>query len=292
VTAVLGGLGAAVIWAVGTVFASRAARLLGPGLTLAWVMLIGLIALSLALPFSGSAQISLTTGLWLSLGGAGNVAGLLLLYRALRIGQLGVVMPIVSTEGGIAALISILAGQEVGLARGLALGVTVVGVILTARGRSAEPEPAAAALEPSVSPPGTGDRSAALWAVAGALSFGVSLFGTGRAGGVLPTTWAVMPPRVVGVLVVTLPLALRRQLRIPRAAVRLVLIAGVCEVAGFFSYAAGARHGIAVAAVLATLTGAIGAGFGRLLFGERLRAVQVLGVATIFVGVAAVSALG
>lgn len=295
-TAVLGGLGAALIWSIGTAFASRAARTMGSMLTLAWVMLIGLVALALVLPFSGSAHISAESAIWLVLGGAGNVAGLLLLYRSLRIGQMGVVMPIVSTEGGIAALIAILAGQSVSGVRGAALVIIVIGVVMTAIARRpADPEPTVAAVagptESVPTPRGHGDRRAAAWAGLAALSFGISLFGTGRASGVLPTAWAVMPPRVIGVLAVTLPLLVRRELRIPAGTVHLLLVAGICEVAGFFSYAVGAEHGIAVAAVLATLTGAFGAAFGRLLFGERLRATQVAGVVTIFVGVATISAL-
>lgn len=88
--AVLGGLGAALIWSVGMAFASRAARALGPTLTLAWVMLIGLLALALVLPWTGGAHLSAAAIVWLALGGAGNVAGLLILYHALRIGQMGV----------------------------------------------------------------------------------------------------------------------------------------------------------------------------------------------------------
>jgi drug/metabolite transporter (DMT)-like permease len=315
--AVLGGLGAALIWSVGVVFTSRVSRTVGPMLTLAWVMLIGLVVLSATLPFSGSAHISARSALWLVLGGAGNVVGLLILYHALRIGQMGVIMPIVSTEGGIAAVLAIVAGQPVGALRGVALTVTVVGVMLTGLGRrpaeleaaAAAPDAAAGALmpreeEPSgwrqrvvtaegVIPPPRGhrDRRAAAWAVLGALSFGVSLWGTGRAGAVLPAAWAIMPPRVIGVLAVTLPLAARRQLNIPRSTVPLLLAAGVLEVAGFFSYALGAKHGIAVAAVMATLTGAFGALIGRLLYGERLRTVQLVGVVLIMAGVATVSAL-
>ena len=52
--AVLGGLGAAIIWAAGSVGASHAARGLGPMLTLAWVMLIGLV-------FTGAAPAVLGT---------------------------------------------------------------------------------------------------------------------------------------------------------------------------------------------------------------------------------------
>ncbi|HLY48727.1 MAG TPA: EamA family transporter, partial [Solirubrobacteraceae bacterium] len=119
--AVLGGLGAAVIWSIGNIFASQAARILGPPRTLAWVMLVGLLLLAIPLLLSPAPHISSKAALWLALGGAGNVAGLLLLYRALRGGRLGVVIPIVATEGGLAALIAVLAGQAIGAIRGVAL---------------------------------------------------------------------------------------------------------------------------------------------------------------------------
>jgi drug/metabolite transporter (DMT)-like permease len=300
-TAVLGGLGAALIWSVGTAYASRAARMLGPILTLAWVMLIGLVALAAVLPWSGSAHLTTTSIVWLVLGGAGNVGGLIIMYHALRIGQMGVVMPIVCTEGGIAAVISIIAGQPVSAIGATALAVTMLGVMLTAIARRPADErpdedgqpPSEATRHPAAvhTPRGHRDRRAAAWSAAAALSMGISLFGTGRAGSLLPTAWAVMPPRVIGVAAITIPLALRRGLRWVPEAARLLLVAGICEVAGFFAYATGARHGIAIAAVLATLTGAIGAGFGRLLFGERLAPTQVAGVVIIFAGVATLAAI-
>jgi drug/metabolite transporter (DMT)-like permease len=296
--AVIGGLGAAVIWAIGSLGASRAARGLGPALTLAWVMLIGLGVTALTLPFSGSAPLSASAVVWLVLGGIGNVGGLLLMYRALRVGQMGVVMPIVTTEGGIAAVIAIAAGQSVGALRGAALAATVVGVVMTAIAGPRDRAPVAPAPAPNGpgplavgNPTGHGDRRAAAFAVAGAVSFGVGLYATGRAGSLVPAAWAVLPPRVVGVLAVTLPLALSRRLGGVRNCAPWLLLSGTCEVGGFFAYTLGARHGIAVAAVLATLTGAFGAAIGRVLFAERLHATQLVGVAVIFAGVATLTAL-
>ena len=49
---------------------------------------------------------------WLAVAGAGNVAGLALLYTALRTGEVGVVASIASTEGAIAALIAIATGER------------------------------------------------------------------------------------------------------------------------------------------------------------------------------------
>ncbi|HLH64792.1 MAG TPA: EamA family transporter [Solirubrobacteraceae bacterium] len=305
--AILGGFGAALIWSVGAIFASRAAQKLGPRLTLAWVMGLGLVMMGAILPFSSHARLSSAAVIWLVVGGAGNVGGLLLMYRALRVGQMGVVMPVVSTEGGIAALIAIITGQAVGVLRGAALAVTVLGVMLTAFARSPvredEPAPSPSVLEPAMAgaleppkvsvnlphPRGHEDRVGAAWACLGALVFGVGLFGTGRAGSLVPAGWAILPPRVVGVVVVTLPMALRGQLRVPTGMIGAVTLSSACEIGGFYAYAVGARHGIAVAAVLSTLTGAIAAGFGRVLFGERLRFTQLVGIATIFVGVATLS---
>jgi drug/metabolite transporter (DMT)-like permease len=277
--AVAGGLGAALIWAVGAVFASRAARDIGSVLTLAWVMLTGLLVLGCVLPWSGVPHLSALAVLWLVLGGAGNMVGLLLLYRALRIGQLGVVTPIVSAEGGVAALLAIAAGQPISGLRGLALTMVLTGVVMTARTRRGE------------APLTQGDRGAPRWAVAAALSMGVSLFATGRAGGLLPAAWAVLPPRLMTVAAVAVPLGLTGRLRLPPGRLPTLAIAGLCEVGGFLAYALGARDGIAIAAVLASLAGAFAAGLGRLLFGERLGRTQIFGVATIVVGVSLLSAL-
>ena len=89
---------------------------------------------------------------------------------------------------------------------------------------------------------------------------------------------------------VALPLIARRNLMLTRRAVPLVLASGVCEVAGFASYAAGSRHGIAVSAVLASQFAALSAIGGYFLFRERLTRLQLAGVGAIVVGVAVLSA--
>jgi drug/metabolite transporter (DMT)-like permease len=65
----------------------------------------------------------------------------------------------------------------------------------------------------------------------------------------------------------------------------------VFEVAGFALFAFGARHGIAVAAVLSSQFAAIAAIAAYLLFRERLTPVQVAGVAVIVVGVGILSGI-
>jgi drug/metabolite transporter (DMT)-like permease len=70
-----------------------------------------------------------------------------------------------------------------------------------------------------------------------------------------------------------------------------VITAGLCEVGGFASYAVGARHGIAISAVLASQFAALAALAAYLLFRERITRLQLAGVVTIALGVAVLTAL-
>ena len=63
-----------------------------------------------------------------------------------------------------------------------------------------------------------------------------------------------------------------------RPALPLVVIAGIAEVVGFALFAGGSRHGVAVAAVLASQFAAIAAVAAYFLFRERLTRVQLVGV--------------
>jgi drug/metabolite transporter (DMT)-like permease len=279
--AILGGLGAAAVWATALLCSSRSTRMIGPGPVLSWVMLTGLL---IVVPWAASTRPPDALGAgssgWLAVAGLGNVLGLLLVYSALRTGKVGIVAPIVSTEGAIAAVIAVLAGEQIADGAGVALGVIVVGIVLAAVARD----------------PDTGAVPARTWlvalcAVAAAFAFGVSLYATARVSADLSVAWAVLPARVAGVVIVALPLALTSRLRLTRQALPLVLVAGVAEVAGFALFAVGSRHGIGVTAVLASQFAAIAGVAAYFLFRERLTLVQVAGVATIVVGVSVLAGL-
>jgi len=276
--AVLGGLGAALAFSVTTLLYARAARLLNPMVVTAWVMLFGLVVAGpLALARGIPAGLHGAALGWLGVAGVGNVTGLVLTNAALRTGKVGVVGPIVSTEGAIAAVIAIVAGEHLSASSAVLLVVIAVGIV--AAGITRNGTVATASAKPAV------------LAIVAACCFGASLYATARAGALLPVFWAVLPARVVGVAALTTPLALSGRLRLTRAAAPIVVVAGLAEVVGFVSYTLGARHGVAVAAVIASQFGAISALIAFLLFGERLRRVQVVGVALIAVGVATLSAL-
>ncbi len=278
--AVLGGLGAAFSWAITTLTATRASRLVGSRTTLAWVMLTGFVVVApVALAEGRPAGLDGTSLVWLAVAGTGNVAGLLCVYTGVRLGRVGVVAPISSTEGAVAAVIAVVAGERLGVWTGVALGGIVLGIVLAARPPAEHDEG------------GGHDSRAALLGLAAAGAFGASLYATGRASLELPIAWAVLPPRLLGVAVVTVPLAVLGRLRLTRAAAPMVVASGLAEVTGFVSYSIGARHGIAVSAVLASQFAAIAALGAAVLFRERLGRAGVAGVIVIAAGVAAVSAL-
>jgi drug/metabolite transporter (DMT)-like permease len=278
---ILGGLGAAVMWATTTLCSSRASRLIGPGSVLAWVMLIGLLVVGPAAAMKGApGTLDASTAVLLLVAGLGNVVGLLLEYAALRVGKVAIVAPILSTEGAAAAVIAVAAGERIRPGEGAVLVVIAAGVVLAGAARR-EPTTSAQRHE----------ARATLFAIAAAAAFGTSLYATAQVGTELPIAWAVLPARLVGVVAVALPLALTSRLRLTRRAVPLVVASGLAEVLGFASFVVGARHSLAVSAVIASQFAGITAILAFLLFRERLVPVQMAGIAVIAGGVAVLSAL-
>ena len=281
VLAVLGGVGAALAWAVSTLCASRSSRMISPTSVVSWVMIVGLLITAPIAAANGIPKhLGSDSAIWLLAGGGGNVLGLMLAYRALRIGKVAVVSPITSTEGAIAALIAVVAGESLSLDVALTLVVIVFGV-----GVAAVPPPSLEQHDRSAHP------RAVAYAIAAACSFGLSLYGTGRAGAVFPSAWVVLCARVIGALVIAAPLALRGRLELIRRAAPLVLVSGIAEVVGFFSYTDGSRHGIAIASVLSSQFAALAALGAFMLFKERLSRLQLLGVVVVICGVGVLSAL-
>jgi drug/metabolite transporter (DMT)-like permease len=278
--AVLGGLGAAAAWAISTLCSSRSSRMIEPLAVVAWVMLIGLVITAPIAAAEGVPSFSAESLTWLLISGGGNVAGLLLAYKALRVGQVALVAPLISTEGAIAATIALLAGESLEPGVGVALVLVAAGVCL-----SSVPDRASAERP-------TGRRPEGLaFAVGAALIFGASLYATGRAGATLPSAWVVLSARVIGTVAIAIPLAAMRRLALPAGVLPLVFPAGVCEVLGFYAYTAAARHQIAVAAVLSSQFATLAALGAYVLFGERLSRIQLAGVTSVIAGVALVSAL-
>ena len=212
----------------------------------------------------------------LGVSGVSNVVGILFVLTALRSGKVSVVGPITSTEGALGAVIAVVAGEQLAPGAGLILGAIVVGVVLAASERNPE----------AIEGARFGPIPTALLALAAATCFGINLYVSGLIGQELPIAWSALPARLTGIVAIAVPLLLLRRLRIKRAAVPFVLVTGVTEVLGIASFAFGAREGIAIASVISSQFAAIAAVAAVVLLHERLSKVQVIGVATISLGVA------
>jgi drug/metabolite transporter (DMT)-like permease len=280
VIAVLGGLGAAGAWALTTMCYSKASQSLDSGSVIALSMLVGL-AVTAPIAVAGGIPEDLdreALGL-LVLAGSCNIGGLVLAIGALRVGKVGIVAAIISTEGALAAVLAVVAGEALAPGAGLTLAVIAGGIALASTGSYERADDT-----------GSSHRTAAvLLAVGAAVAFGVNLYATGRVSDDLPLVWALLPARVVGSVAVALPLLAARRLRTNRAATPIVVVAGIGEVIGFTFFALGARDGIAVTAVLGSQFGAVAAVAAYFLFGERLTRLQTAGIAAITVGVAAIA---
>jgi uncharacterized membrane protein len=283
--AILGGLGAAFAFATSTLCATRTSREIGAPSVVGWMMVVGLVATVPLVLLSGPVAIDGGLLPWLLLSGAGNIAGLVLEYHALRTGKVGTVAPIASTEGAIASVISVVAGEQLAPGVGLTLATIVIGVVLaSAPGDDAR-------VDRAPDDPRAGALTTGLLAIAAAVGFGVSLFATAQIGAALPVAWAVLPARLLGVLLIAAPLVLLRRLRITRGAAPLVVLAGLAEVVGFASFAIGSSGGVAISAVLASQFAALSAIGAYILFSERLTTRQLLGAGTIVAGVAALTVM-
>jgi drug/metabolite transporter (DMT)-like permease len=298
--AILGGLGAAFMWASANLVSSRSGRLIGSSSTVAWMMLVGLVtATPLALASGPVPPLTPMLAVWLAGSSLGSVSGLLLVYRGLAIGKVGVVTALASTEGAIAAVLAVIAGERLTLPAVVMLCVIAVGIAIVAlaAGDAAQAQPKEAAArreaggaiaEPRSGP--TPERQAALFGATAALCFGVTIYSTAQLGLSMPPFMAVLPVRVLGTAVVFLPMALAGRLRMTRRAAPMVVLIGVAEVLGNAAYVVGSRESIAIAAIMASQFAAVAAVAAYFLFSERLSPAQRSGVVAIVVGVAMLAA--
>ncbi|MGZ8514199.1 MAG: EamA family transporter, partial [Candidatus Limnocylindrales bacterium] len=208
-TAILAGLGAAALWAAATLCSSRSSRMLGSRVVLAWIMIVGVVVgLPIAVVSPPPSTVAPSTFALLFLAGTCYVVGLQLTYAALRVGKVSIVAPIVSTEGAVAALVSVALGDPIGLVAGVMLVAIAVGVVLSSVERARPevaagdfdlvadaidepaPAPGPAASQPAESP--VDSRRTTVLAIVSAGVFGIGLVAAGRSALLVPVSWVAL----------------------------------------------------------------------------------------------------
>ncbi len=271
------GLGTAVCFATSSLINSRVSKVIGPWSTVSWIMAIGLL---ITLPFTiaaGAPENLGDSGLFLVLAGVGNVAGLVLVSLAFRIGKVGVVAPIVATEGAISAVFAAVTGESLAPLIAFLLMVVVVGIVIAA----IAPDPVPLDHERPI--------LAALLATGAAVAFGIGLFTAGSISDDLPISWVLLPARIVGVVALAAPLAIAGRLRLTRRTAPWIVVMSSTEVLGTASFAVGAAAHVGVTSVLASQFAPIAAVMAYVLFREKLGRLQITGVSILVVAVTALA---
>jgi uncharacterized membrane protein len=240
--------------------------------------------------------------------GAASYAGF---YRALQLGPVSLVSPVFSAYAAITVLLAVVVGQE-SLAAAAAAGIaaTLCGVVLaSAAGRPApapgpvEPasrpvEPAPGPVERASGPAGPAQRPAPAprprtsgipYALAAMVAWGVTTYILGRSAQRLGWFLPVAASRAVTLVILLTAAAVaaaRHRLGRPRPrALALPAVAGLFDVLAFLAYTRGSQGGSVsvVAAASACFPLVVIAG-GVLVFRERLRRIQVVGIGLTIAG--------
>ena len=236
----------------------------------------GFVALLVALAVRGSLDSrSLLLGL---LAGVGGGAGLAAFYRALSLGTMSIVSPLVACGAVVPFGISVATGERPSGAAVVGCGAALTGAVLA----SVEERRA-----------GSADRARAIaLAVVAALALGLFVYFLGlgsRQGDVLST---LVGARIGSLaLLVVLAGASRAPLAVPRRWLPAVALVGLADVSANALFAFASGHGLlALVSVLGSLYPIVTVLLAHVLLGERLTPPQKLGIGLALAGVAAISA--
>ena len=284
-------LAAALSWGLADFMGAVSTRRAGLLLTMCISQVVTLAVLGIAAATIGSSGLHLPSGdlAALVLSGILGAAAYAGFYRALQLGPVSLVSPIFSAYAVITVLLAVLLGQET-LAVAAAAGVvlTIGGVVLASASGPAQPgQP-----QPGQGHPGQGHpgRRTGIWlALAAMVCWGVTTYILGRSAEHLGWFVPVAVSRVVTfaiLLAVTAVAALGHRVHRPRPGdLALPAIAGLFDVLAFLAYTRASQGGsVSVAAAASACFPLIVIAGGVLVFGERLRRVQILGVGLTIAG--------
>jgi uncharacterized membrane protein len=226
--------------------------------------LVGLVV-ALVLAFALGGHLTMADVGWAAVGGIAGAGGLGIFYRALADGSMSVVAPVTAVCTAAVPVLAGLAGGDVVGApalAGLVLALPAVGLVAREDGPAAR----------------LSLRTVGVALLAGTLfgTFFVLLHQTSEGSGL----WPVVVARLASAVAVGVLLGLRRVApRLPRAAVLLVVIAGVADMSANVLYLLAVRAGqLSIVGLLSSLYPVSTVLLATLVLRERLSKVQLAGV--------------
>jgi drug/metabolite transporter (DMT)-like permease len=282
---ILLGVLTALTWGGSDFLARFGTHRMGTLRTMLYMQVIGLILLTICLPWLGGwGHLADGSGwqpwAWGILAGSVNAVSTLSLYRSFEIGKMAVVAPLSASYPVLSVSLSLLSGERLTSARATGIVCAMIGVLLVAAGEKAPDENDAEAVRRSGK--GLG------WALASAVGFGLLfwLLGTRVIArvGAPQTVWMI---RLTCTAVVTAIILLARQpIGLPRNTRWISLGMGAGDTSAFvLSNSAMLIEQVAVVTVLSSLYGAVTVALAALVLREHVSRWQWAGIAAIFAGI-------
>ena len=266
-----------VLWGVSDFLGGTSSRRLPVPTVLGVSQLTALVLLLVLAAASGAFDTATGYVLPAAAAGATGVVALGMFYRALAIGTMGVVAPVAALGVAVPVAAGVLNGEHPSALQAVGIAVAVVGVVL--------------ASGPELSGEGRGGALALVLALGAALGFGAVLVLVAQAsdgddpGAVVMTLIAMRVTSVT--LLAVVALARRQPPAVRRTDLPVLGVIGAADAGANAFYAVASRSAlVSVTAVLASLYPVVTALLAYRVHGERLRHVQVVGVAVTLVGVA------
>lgn len=287
---ILLGIATALSWGSADFLARFATQRIGTFRTMLYMQLIGFLLLTLLMPqLGGWGHLADGSGIepwaWGILAGLLNTAATLSLYRSFEIGKMSVVAPVSSSYPALTTVLSLTTGEHLTLARVAGILLTVVGVVLVARGESSPAD--ANVLDEQRHPRkkylGVG------WAICAAVGFGVMFWLLGIR--VIPRTGATQAVWLIRLISVAATAAtifvLRQSAAVPgKRATSFVLGIGVLDTGAYVLNNTGMRfEQVSVVSVLSSMYGAVTVLLAALILREPISRMQGIGLAAIFGGI-------
>lgn len=273
--AILLALVSSVMWGGADFLGGVLSRRLRAVVVVAWAAAIGLVLCTAAAFVVGAWHGPLDWLWWGVAAGAAGGTGIWCYYTALASGTMGVVAPIASLGVSVPVFVGILAGEAPALVQVAGIIAAIVGIVLTSG--------------PELS-------GGASWRPVGLAVLAGSLFGlffvamdAGAETNTLMTLWAMRA--VVVVAVVPVALVRRTTGGVSGADYGLIALVAVGDLlANLFFAIASTRGYLSITSVLSSLYPVVTVLLARLVLHERLRSIQLSGVAVTMAGVGLISA--
>jgi drug/metabolite transporter (DMT)-like permease len=287
---ILLGLLTALSWGGGDFIARFATHRIGALRSLLYMQLTGFLLLSIALPWLGGwGHLADGSGwqpwAWGALAGFFNAFSSLALYRAFEIGKMAVVAPLSASYPALTLLISWLAGDHLPSIRVAGILLTLLGVVVVARGEHVPGE--------NNGSPAVKNTRGMGWAIAAAIGFGLLFWLLGTRiiprVGATPTVWVIRLTSAL--LAAAILLVIKQPVRLPAGEVRwMALGMGTFDSGAFVLSNLGMQmEQVAVISVLGSLYGAVTVGLAAIFLREHISRWQWAGIALIFAGIYLIS---